>query len=265
MFNFLHTYSPQPIIFSLGPFNIYWYGLLIVIGILLGLGLTIKLGRRFGIKSDDILELAIWLIVFGLLGGRLYHVFLEFSYYLANPLAVFKVWQGGLAIHGVLLGGVITLIIWSRKKKYNFWQWADLLAPAIILGQAIGRWGNYFNQELYGWPTDSPWGIPIDLANRPIGETSQQFFQPTFLYESIADWLIFLFLLFIVIKIKPKPGKVFLLYLIFYSLARFIIEFYRMDSTPFFLVFRWPQVMSLAIIFLAFNIWLKLSLLTKKE
>lgn len=271
MFNFLHTYSPQPIIFSLGPFSIYWYGLLIVIGILVGLWLTIKLGRRYGISSDDIFELVLYLIVFGLLGGRLYYLFLELDYYLINPLDVFKIWQGGLAIHGVLIGGIITLIVWTKKKKYfplltrggippngsTFWQWADLLAPAIILGQAIGRWGNYFNQELFGWPTNLPWGIPIDQVNRPFQFINNNFFHPTFLYESLADLLVFLILIFLHKKQKLKSGSIFLIYLILYSVVRFIMEFWRIDSTYNFGFLRWPQVISLVIIILVMIFFIK--------
>ena len=153
MFNYLHTYLPKPLLLSFGPFSVYWYGFLIVLGILLGFWVITSLGKKYNLKSDDLLELGLYLIVFGLIGGRIYHIFLELGYYISNPLDVFKVWQGGLAIHGVLIAGVITLFIWAKKKKVSFWLLADLFVPALILGQAIGRWGNYFNQELFGKPT----------------------------------------------------------------------------------------------------------------
>ncbi len=233
--------------------------------------MVIKLGRRNNISSDNILELVLYLIIFGLLGGRLYHIFLEFNYYLANPLAVFKVWEGGLAIHGVLIAGIITLIVWCRKKKYFFWQWADLLAPALILGQAIGRWGNYFNQELFGRPTNLPWGIPIDLINRPVEFINNNFFHPTFLYESLADFLIFLILILIwrlrwQKRVKPEGrnpalregrGNIFLIYLILYSFTRLIVEFWRIDQTPAIGFLRWPQIVSLGVIVIAVMIYLK--------
>lgn len=261
MINFLHTYLPNAVLVDLGFARIYWYGFLIVIGIILGLWVVIRLGRRYGLSSDDILELALYLIIFSLIGARIYHIFLEWQYYLSSPLAVFKVWQGGLAIHGGLISGIIVLYFWAKKKKLSFWLLSDLLAPALILGQAIGRWGNYFNQEIYGYPTSLPWGIPIAPVNRPSQYLSQEFFHPTFLYESLADLLVFIILIFghrYCLKKKKEPkGTIFFLYLILYSIIRITTEFWRIDRTVVIGPLRWPQIISMFIIIITIVIWQK--------
>ena len=177
MLNFLHNFLPDPILFHWGFLTVHWYGVLVVAGIIAGLLLVLRLAKQFNIKSDEVYDLAFYLIIFSLLGARLYAVLLEWPYYLKNPGEIIAVWHGGLAIHGAIIGGLLTLVVYCRlaslrgrsgRKKQNFWQWADLIAVAIPLGQAIGRWGNYFNQELFGRPTSLPWGIPILRQNRPV-------------------------------------------------------------------------------------------------
>ncbi len=266
MFNFLHSFSPQPILFSFGPIKIYWYGFFIVLGIVSGISISLFLASRYNLKKERIIDMAFWFIVCGLLGARLYHILIEFSYYKHNIRNIFKIWQGGLAIHGGIIGGLIVLFYFSHKhinyfslqcfskdlmKKEKFWFLASVVAPAIALGQAIGRWGNYFNQELFGYPTSLPWGIPIDPINRPLNYFSYNFFHPTFLYESFGDFLIFIFLLFFhiwIIKNKKSLYYNFLLvlfYLFFYSLLRFGIEFIRIDPSFEFCSLRFPQIISL--------------------
>lgn len=324
---FLQTFHPSPIIFQFGPINIYWYGLLIVIAILIGLGLTFRLARAYSISKEKIWNLFFYLIVFGLIGARAFHFFYNFFYYWKDPLAIFRVWEGGLSIHGAIVGGIIVIllhcfivkkqdvkqqkknIVNDRKndtqachpgsqisiglikpvpskvresnsykqagylafanRRLSFWLLADLLAPALVLGQTIGRWGNYFNQELYGRPTSLPWAIPIDLINRTEGFSAFAYFHPIFLYESIWCFIIFLILLFLhKQRIKKfslenkkhyyiteyssetviRSGFIFLIYLALYSLGRFFIEFLRIDPQPIFFTLRLGQWFSLILI-----------------
>ena len=250
---FLHNFQPQSIIFSLGPLNFYWYGFFISLGITAGLIIGLKLARRYQISSDLIWELLFWLLPSGFVGARLYHGLINWQYYLAKPLEIFKFWHGGLAIHGAVFGSLLALIVFAKKNKISFWQLADILAPALALGQAIGRWGNYFNQELFGRPTNLPWGIPIELANRPLDYLNFSYFHPTFLYESLLNFLIFLILLKIhSLKLKGKlkipTGHIFLIYLILYSVVRFSLEFVRIDEVSLIWGIKLAQLVSLLII-----------------
>jgi len=251
-FDFLHNFEPQSIILRLGFLNIYWYSCLIVFGLLLGLILVFKLSSRFKIEKQLLENLFFYLIIGGFLGARLYHVLSEWPYYLKHPWQVFAVWQGGLGIYGAVIVGGLILFWFCKKYKLNFLSLADLLVPSLILGQAIGRWGNYFNQEVFGKPTNLPWGIPIKTMARPSEFISSQYFHPTFLYESIWNFLIFLILIFVLVKIFPKPGRIFSLYLILYSFGRFFLEFLRIDSQPVFFNLRLAQIVSLLVFLLGF-------------
>jgi phosphatidylglycerol:prolipoprotein diacylglycerol transferase len=252
MFNFLHTFSPTPILISFGPLRVYWYGLFVVLGILAALTVSLKLAKKFGLSPNKIFDLSFWMIIAGIIGARVYHVIVNWNYYGQNLSSVYKVWEGGLAIHGGLIGGLLVLLYFCWKEKVNFWLAAAVFAPGIALGQAIGRWGNYFNQELFGTPTNLPWGIPIDFMNRPDRYLSANYFHPTFLYESLGDLLIFAVLMFIVAQFLKKKWVdykiILLVYLILYSTLRFFTEFLRTDTTAYFFGYRWPQVISLLII-----------------
>jgi phosphatidylglycerol---prolipoprotein diacylglyceryl transferase len=252
MFNFLHTFIPNPILISFGPINIYWYGMFIVLGILAALATTMKLAEYYAVKKEDLIDLAFYLIIAGIIGARVYEIFLDFSYYLKSPLDIFKIWNGGLAIHGAVLFGIITLWVYAKKKKINFWLFAALITPGLALAQAIGRWGNYFNQELYGRPTTLPWGIPIEPARRLPDFFSYQYFHPTFLYESLGSLLIFgllIYLHFLLIKKQRFSYQhIVFIYLIAYSVLRFATETLRIDNTYTVFNLRWPQFISLIII-----------------
>ena len=272
MLNFLHTFQPSPILISIGPINIYWYGFLIVLGVLAAIGVAVYLAKFHKIKADVIVDLAVWLIIGGLIGARVYDVFLESPYFLTNPLDIFKIWQGGLAIHGGILGGILALWIFTKRHSAagNFWQLAAIIAAVLPLAQAIGRWGNYFNQELFGYPTNLPWGIPIDIVHRPWQYLNNSYFHPAFLYESLGNLAIFAILFFLQIwLIKKQKFSAFsyalcvMGYAILYSVLRFTTEFIRIDSTPAILGLRFPQLISLIVIFLslgylAYFIWLKI-------
>jgi|SRR6056297_1151035 len=262
MINFLHNFKPDPALFSWGGIEIYWYGFFIVLGIVAGLIVTLILANYYKVSRDAVFDLAFWLVVGGILGARIYHVFLEINYYLAHPLDIIKVWEGGLAIHGGVIMGVIIMLIYTRKKNIfieerkpnikNFWLLTAITAPALTLAQAIGRWGNYFNQELFGTPTNLPWGIPIDFAHRPTEFLSFKYFHPTFLYESLGSLVIFLILIGLhawYLKKKKQSYEFFLIsYAVLYSALRFATEIIRIDRTPEIWGLRFPQIISIVII-----------------
>jgi len=247
---FLHYITPSSIALSIGGLTIYWYGFTLALAIIFALLVFLYLGNKNDLRVDDILDLATWLIIGGIIGARLYDVILELPYYLTRPLDIFKIWQGGLAIHGGIIGGLIVTLIYTRSKKINFWKITSVLVPGLAIGQAIGRFGNWFNQELFGRPTDLPWGIPIDLFKRPLGYENYNYFHPTFLYESslmlvVSCWL------FILVKNKKVNDKIILAsYLIGYGLIRFVLEFIKIDTTPIIFNLRWPQLISLIMIML---------------
>jgi phosphatidylglycerol---prolipoprotein diacylglyceryl transferase len=267
MFNFFQSFEPSPVLLSLGFVNIHYYGLFIALAVLVAFFLTLYLAKRYAINKDDIINLSFYLIIFGIIGARVYDVLLEWPYYLNNPLAALKIWKGGLAIHGGIIAGIIVLLFFIKKKKIkglknkNLWEdfvtMLFIITPGLALGQAIGRWGNYFNQELFGLPTQLPWGIPISVLNRPIEYISYNFFHPAFLYESLGSLLIFTFLIImhqLCLKKKKNCLKIKVIsaasYLILYSILRFLLEFIRIDYSPEILGLRFPQIMSLIIILL---------------
>lgn len=227
--------SPGPILFELGPLTIRWYGLLIASAVLIGVTLSQKLAQRRGVNPDLIGDLVIWLVIGAIPCARLYYVLFQWQNYAQNPAEIFAIWQGGIAIHGAIIGGIIASLIFCRLNRISFWQITDLVAPSLILGQAIGRWGNFFNSEAFGRPTNLPWRLYIPPANRPPGYANFEYFHPTFLYESlwnVAVFALLLILFFRALQANPrlKTGTLFLVYWIAYSLGRFWIEGLRMDS-----------------------------------
>jgi phosphatidylglycerol:prolipoprotein diacylglycerol transferase len=256
MINWLHTFLPQPIIFSWGPLTIHWYGLFIVLGIIAAMLISFRLGKKYyQISANDIFDLAFWLIIGGIIGARIYDVLLQLPYYLQHPWQVLAVWQGGLAIHGSIIAGLIIIGFFARARKINFFKLSAFLVPGLALGQAVGRFGNYFNQEIFGLPTSLPWGIPISVLNRPLDYVTFKYFHPTFLYESLGSLLIFSSLYLLTVRLGEKQklnvnSYIWLsaLYLISYSTLRFLLEFIRLDYAPLFLELRFPQVISLIII-----------------
>jgi phosphatidylglycerol:prolipoprotein diacylglycerol transferase len=255
MFFFLHNFHPTAILLSFGPIHIYWYGLFIVLGMVAALLTAFYLARKYELKRDLIFDLAFWLIIWGIIGARVYDIFLQLPYYLNNPGQMLKIWEGGLSIHGGIIAGLIVTAWFAKKYLLGFWKLSAVLVPGIALGQAIGRWGNYFNQELFGRPTNLPWGIPIDIMNRPLDYLNDQYFQPTFLYESLGCLVIFAFLLSLHNQYRryQHHNNLFFvwisaLYMILYSILRFSLEFIKINPTPVWLGLRWPQIISLLII-----------------
>ncbi|MTI70746.1 MAG: prolipoprotein diacylglyceryl transferase [Firmicutes bacterium] len=227
----------DPVAFEVFGISVRWYGILISLGLLLGALIALREAKRIGFDDEKLIDLLIFAVPAAIIGARLYYVIFSWDYYKGDIMKIINIRGGGLAIHGGIIASVLTAIIFCKIRKISFWQIADITAPSIILGQAIGRWGNYINKEAHGGPTDLPWGIMVE----------GQKVHPTFLYESLWNFLVFIFLLWYrKNKVKVK-GEVFLLYLILYSAARFFIEGLRTDSLMFG-GFRVAQLISIAII-----------------
>lgn len=227
--------SPGPIIFQLGPLAIRWYGLLIAIALAIGITLAQRLAQRRGLDPDAVADLSIWLVLGALPAARLYYVAFEWDRYADNPLSAFAIWQGGIAIHGAILGGMLAALLFARLNRLSFWALADVVAPALVLGQAIGRWGNFFNSEAFGRPTNLPWRVYIPPAQRPPELGAVEYYHPTFLYESLWNLGVFALVLWLFFwglrhPARLKTGTLFLVYFATYSLGRFWIEGLRLDS-----------------------------------
>ncbi|MGB3268240.1 MAG: prolipoprotein diacylglyceryl transferase [Microcoleus sp.] len=230
--------SPGPIIFQLGPLAIRWYGLLIASAVLIGVSLSQYLAEKRRVNPELLGDLAIWLVLGAIPCARIYYVAFEWPQYAQRPEDIIAIWKGGIAIHGAILGGTIAALIFAKIQRVSFWQLADLVAPSAILGQAIGRWGNFFNSEAFGSPTDLPWKLYIPPNSRPIAYANFEYFHPTFLYESLWNLTVFGLLLTLFFrdlqgKIRLKIGALFLVYLAAYSSGRVWIEGLRTDSLMF--------------------------------
>lgn len=318
MFKFIHNYIPDPVLLKFGPFTIHWYGFFIILGFLLGLFLALKLVKQYNaIDKKVIYDISFYGLLFGIIGDRIYYVLYAWELYRENLWDVIKIWEGGLAIHGGIIAGILVLLVYARRsaslhqwglwivtkgllpgktqnatpknndpsldKKYwgwYFWFLADIIIVILLAGLAIGRFGNYFNQELFGRPTNLPWGIPIETRFIPVEYTGAQYFHPTFLYESLADLLI-LGILFILHArrvnalrfditdgereqqhISPRRrfeisyfGNIALLGIALYSIVRFLNEFLRIDYSPLAFGIRWAQIVSVLLIAVCMSVW----------
>lgn len=209
----------DPVAFHVFGLGIRWYGLLITLGMVLGILLALREVRREGENTDWFLDMVLFAVPAGLVGSRLFFVMFNWSYYAANLPSILNIREGGLAIHGGIFGGVLAAVLYTRYRRVNFWHWADIAAPSLILAQAIGRWGNYFNEEAYGYPTTGPWAMFI----------AGEYRHPTFLYESLWNLGVFALLLWM-LKRKKFHGQIAATYAIGYSVGRFWIEALRVDS-----------------------------------
>ncbi|MBI2081656.1 MAG: prolipoprotein diacylglyceryl transferase [candidate division NC10 bacterium] len=223
--------SPGAIALQLGPLTIRWYGVLIALAVLVGTTLAQREARRKGLDPEPLMNTIVIGIVAALVGARLYYVAFNWDYYAGNLTKILAVWEGGLAIHGGLLGGLLGGGAYALRRRLPVTHYLDICAPSLILGQAIGRWGNFFNQEAFGTPTDLPWGLFIDPGHRPPALAQFEFFHPTFLYESLWNLLVFTVLVALLRRpLERSPGGLFLAYLGLYSAGRFFIEGLRVDS-----------------------------------
>ena len=232
---------PQGI--QIGPIMIRYYALIILAGAMVAAWLATQEAKRHGKDPEMVWDMLPWLLIGGIIGARLWHVLtpsssnaamgLTTQYYFQHPLEILKIWKGGLGIFGGIIGGAIALAIYCRANKQNFFEWTDIIAPGLLIAQAIGRWGNFVNQEVYGPPSDLPWAIYIDPAHRLPGFETVERYHPLFLYESLLTLLGGLLLLYIARKYKDKlfTGDLFLMYLVYYPLVRFGLEFIRLDPS----------------------------------
>jgi phosphatidylglycerol:prolipoprotein diacylglycerol transferase len=266
---------PSPAISSLsvGMLTISFYGLLVSLGFLAAYALSLFCARRYECEEERVSyrghidRAVLWIVVGGVVAARMLFVLYHLDYFSVHPEEVIAVWHGGWVWHGGLVGGGLGLFFYCRRNRVSLLRLFDILAPGVALGQSIGRWGNFFNQEAYGLPTNLPWGITIDPAWRVQGYEAFSTFHPTFLYESVLDGALAVLLGWMVIRTERdsstalcsarddagengvrKEGTIFFLYLALYSLGRFGIEFFRIDRVPIILGLRAPQWISLILI-----------------
>jgi phosphatidylglycerol---prolipoprotein diacylglyceryl transferase len=212
---------------QIGPITIGLYGVMITLGVIAAITLSGIEAKRRGQATEHLLNMALIVLPLGIIGARLYHVIDEWSFYSQNPALI--IGGRGLGIFGAVIGGAVGLIVYTKWKKLGTLTWMDIVAPGLILAQAIGRWGNFFNQELYGPPADLPWAIYIDPAHRIAGYEAFSHFHPLFLYESIWNALGCIMLLLVGRRFRLLSGDIFFLYVIYYSVGRFFLEGLKID------------------------------------
>jgi phosphatidylglycerol---prolipoprotein diacylglyceryl transferase len=223
--------SPGAIAFQIGPVVVRWYGILMATSIVVGLWLGHREARKEGLPADDFISAGQWAILAGLVGARLYEVIFNWDYYGRFPWKIIAVWEGGLAMHGGLIVGPLVGALLARRWKLPILRGLDIGAPSLAIGQAIGRWGNFFNEEAFGAPTDLPWKLYISPGHRPPGFARFDYFHPTFLYESLWDLAMFIVLVAgLRARLHRQPGALFFAYVGLYSVGRFLIESVRLDS-----------------------------------
>lgn len=249
---FLHEWIPLASV-QIAGVTLSFYGLMVGLALVSAYGVALLLmrasDRTHGTRFEDTIDgLFWWIFVPALIGARVLFIMYHSHYFVSMPQEALMIWHGGIVWHGALIGGITGSAAYCRWKKISWFDMADILTPAIALGHAIGRWGNYFNQENYGPPVDLPWSIPIDLAHRLAGYEQYAYFHPAFLYESMFDTALFVVLLYMLFRWVMRKrstwyrsGMIFMLYLIFYSAGRFAIEFLRIDIVPVMWGLRLPQ------------------------
>jgi len=227
----------------IGPLPIHLYGIILMLGALAGAFLASREAKRRGENPEIVWDALIWVLIGGIIGARLWHIFspppsnvdqgLTTLFYLTHPLDALAVWKGGLGIPGAVIGGVLALTLYCRRHALDTRLWLDIGAPGLALAQAIGRWGNWVNQEVYGKPSDLPWAIPIDAQHRLPGFELVERYHPLFLYESLWNLFNALLLLWLGRRFEQRliPGDLFLVYVIVYSIGRFLLEFLRLDAS----------------------------------
>lgn len=238
---------------QLGPISIYWYGVIIAAGVILALILANREGKRLDLPKDTFTDLLMWAVPFALIGARAYYVIFEWDAYKYNPVKVFAIWEGGIAIHGALIGAVATAVVFARLKGLSFWKLADIAAPSVLLGQAIGRWGNFMNQEAHGGPVTREFLEGLMLPDFIINQMyiDGTYYHPTFLYESLWS-LAGVIVLLLLRRVNLRRGEMFLTYVIWYSFGRFFVEGLRTDSLMLGdTSIRMAQVVSIAAIAVA--------------
>src|SRR6266545_3325109 len=226
--------------FFIGSFEVRFYGIILMLGAVAGAFLATREAKRRSYEPEIVWDLMIYLLIGGIIGARLWHILtpppssgITAGWYFTHPLDALNIRKGGLGIPGAVIGGAIVLFFYTRRHGLDFAQWADIAAPGLALGQAIGRWGNFFNQELYGAPTNLPWKLYIDPGHRLTGFESVEYFHPLFAYESLLNLANMFFLIWIRRRYgdKLKTGDLMLIYLIVYPVIRFFLDFLRLDAS----------------------------------
>ncbi|MDQ0220014.1 prolipoprotein diacylglyceryl transferase [Peribacillus cavernae] len=242
----------NPIALDLGPLQVHWYGLIIGAGVLLALYLAVREAERRGLSKDTFVDLILFAVPIAIICARIYYVLFEWDYYSQHPGEIIKVWHGGIAIHGALIGSVATAVVFARIKKVSFWKLADIAAPSLLLGQAIGRWGNFINQEAHGGEVSRAFLENLLLPDFIINQMyiNGSYYHPTFLYESVWN-IVGVVILVLLRKANLRQGELFLAYVIWYSVGRFFIERLRTDSLMLTETLRMAQVISIALIVIA--------------
>jgi len=254
MFNLL---AINPIAFSLGPLDVRWYGILIVLGIVLAFIVVQREMVKRGMHADFLTDLLVWAVPLSIISARIYYVLFTWDYYKDHPGQIIQIWEGGIAIHGALIGAFITTYVFTKRRGISFWKVMDIAAPGLLIGQIIGRWGNFMNQEAHGGPVSENFLnttiIPDWIMNQMTidGVT----YHPTFLYESLWN-IVALVILLLLRRVAVKRGEMFLFYLVWYSAGRFFIEGMRTDSLYVIGELRAAQLVSIITIVIAVTIFI---------
>jgi phosphatidylglycerol:prolipoprotein diacylglycerol transferase len=234
-------FLPNPIAFQLGPLPVYWYGIGYAVGLAVAYQVLARLARRAGEDPEVAGNGMIVIAIAALIGGRLYHVIDQWALYQDDPIKIVLPPYTGLGVYGGIITGLIAVVAYTRWKGLPFWRWADIIAPALFAMQAVARWGNFFNQELYGPPTTLPWGIPIDCAHRIAAYACESFpfettrFHPLFLYESLSGVIGAIVLIWLGFRLRSwlRPGDLILLFFTWYGIVRFALETMRHENWTF--------------------------------
>lgn len=246
----MHSIALNPIAFNLGPVAVHWYGIFIASAVLIAVFLSVKEGRKRGIDPDNIYDMILWALPVAIICARIYYVVFQWPYYSQHLNEIIKIWDGGIAIYGALIGAAVVVYLYCRSKLISVWAMLDVIAPTVIMGQGIGRWGNFMNQEAFGNITSLAFLKSLHLPSFIINQMYIQGFyrQPTFLYESLWDLLGFVLLMNLRhINKFFKRGEVVLSYIIWYSFGRFFVEGMRTDSLMLFGGIRVSQMLSIVL------------------
>ena len=222
----------NPVAISIGFINIYWYSIFILLGIILGSFVLYKRKDSYKIDDKTLTDIIFYVLIFGILGARVYYVLFNLDYYLKYPIEILQIYNGGLAIHGGIIGGLLTVLYFSKKKKINILKLTDLITPSLLLAQGIGRWGNFFNSEAHGPVTTYEFLSKIHIPKFIINGMfiDGVYYHPTFFYEFLWNILGFIIIMILIKKINFRKGQITGMYFVWYSLGRFFIEILRTDS-----------------------------------
>lgn len=259
--------SPGDVFFTFFDFPVYYYGVIMAGACLLGITISYFVFKKYNPdKNHEVIwDFSVWVLLAGILGARLYYCLLNFEYYFHYPMQILNIRQGGLSIHGAVACGVLALIICAKRYKLPLLNILDSFACGTCIAQSLGRWGNFFNSEAFGYPTNLPWKLFIPIQHRPVEYINFEYFHPTFLYESQLDLLLFMLLLLYMSKFaKTRPGTAFCLYLILYSFIRLFVESFRIDSAFDVLGIPVAKIVSVILILFASILFIAVFKVSKK-